>query len=60
MGCSSSKQKEEEARVAEEKAEKQRKRDAANAAMNAPRPDPKDFMLCKLKDQTIVKEPGSE
>ena len=56
MGCNSSKQAEEEAAAA---AEKQRKRDEANAAMNAPRVDPKDFMLVKLKDQTIVKEPGS-
>lgn len=56
MGCSSSKSKAD----AEAAAEKQRQRDAANAAMNAPKLDPRDFMLTKLKDQTIVKEPGSD
>ncbi len=56
MGCKSSKQAEEEQAAI---VEKKRQRDAANAAMNAPRVDPKDFMLVKLKDQTIVKEPGS-
>jgi hypothetical protein len=56
MGCTSSKEKEQAAAAA---AEKQRKREAATAALNAPKVDPKDFMACKLKGQTIVKEPGS-
>jgi protein XRP2 len=57
MGCNSSSPQEDEAAVAA--AEKQRKRDAANVAMNAPKLDPADFMLCKLKGQTIIKQPGS-
>lgn len=55
MGCTSSQPKPDAAAAAE----KQRKRDAANAAMNAPKLNPADFMLQKLKGQTIVREPGS-
>ena len=57
MGCNSSQPADDSAAKA---AEKQRQRDAANAAMNAPKLDPKDFMLQKLQGQTIVKEPGSD
>lgn len=55
MGCTSSSPQPDAAAAAE----KQRKRDAANAAMNAPKLNPADFMLQKLKGQTIVREPGS-
>ena len=55
MGCTSSQPKPDAAAAAE----KQRKRDAANAAMNAPKLNPADFMLQKLRGQTIVREPGS-
>lgn len=63
MGCNwSSGPKEDaaasEAAAREKKQQQQRDREAANAALNAPKMDPKDFMLIGLKDQTIVKEPG--
>lgn len=58
MGCRSSSPKAEED-AASVAAEKQRKRDAANAAMNAPKLNPADFMLTKLQGQTIVRAPGS-
>lgn len=57
MGCNSSQPADDSSAKA---AEKQRQRDAANAAMNAPKLDPKDFMLQRLDGQTIVKEPGSD